>query len=231
MRRTIRERTASRWPVIAAAATAGALAVAGCGQQQLGAAALYGHQRISSTKLAAEVANLKTWYQRYQGRVQIGYPQSDMPRQVLNWMLRFAVTERLAAREHISVTPAQAQVQLSNERIRLQQAGDTLPEASVLNGLPPDLLPELGRWIAIQVQLASRLNNGVPPKTTAAQDAVNLRISQLQCLAVKSLNIKVNPQYGSYDFGQYLVVPAPNTLAKGSHASASPTPRPSPTCR
>src|SRR5262249_42798072 len=57
------KRAAVRWPAAAAVAAAGALTIAGCGQTQLGAAALYSNQRISTAKLTAEVANLNTYYQ------------------------------------------------------------------------------------------------------------------------------------------------------------------------
>ncbi|HEX6932101.1 MAG TPA: hypothetical protein VF162_08170 [Streptosporangiaceae bacterium] len=209
MRRTI----GLRWTAAAAAAAPGVLAVAGCGQTQLGAAALYNNHRISSTTLADEVANLNAGYQVDKGKLSIQYTQADMPRQVLTWMLRFATTEQVATRVGITVSPAEAQKQLNDERARASQAGDTLDQAAVVNGLPPDLLPELGRWIAIQLKLQDRFDHGVPPSTTAEQQALAVKINHVQCLAAKSMNIKVNPQYGAYDYRQFIVVPATNTLA------------------
>jgi hypothetical protein len=75
------------------------------------------------------------------------------------------------------------------------------------------MLPELGRWIAIQIKLQDRFDNGVPPSTTAAQQALAVKINHVQCLAAKSMNIKINPQYGAYDYRQFIVVPAMNALA------------------
>ncbi len=225
MRRISGRRAALRWTAAAAAVTAGALAVAGCGTQ-LGAAALYDNQRISSVRLADEVANLNTAYQADKHKVQISYTPAQMPRQVLSWMLRFVTTDRLAERAGITVTPAEAQFQLNAERARAAQSGDTLEEAAVLNGLPPDLLHNLGRWIAIQLKLQSKLDNGVTPKSAAAQQALVLKINRLQCQAAKSLNIKVNPQYGAYDYQQLAVVPVTSTLAAPpavARASASPS--------
>ena len=209
----MRRMIALRWTAAAAATAAAALAVAGCGQTQLGAAALYGNHRISSSTLADEVANLNAGYQAGKGKLQIQYTQADMPRQVLTWMLRFATTEQVATRVGITVTPAQAQKQLNDEKARASQAGDTLEQAAVVNGLPPDLLPELGRWIAIQLKLQDRYDNGVPPSTAAEQQALALKINHVQCVAAKSMNIKVNPQYGAYDYRQFAVVPATSTLA------------------
>lgn len=225
MRRIASKRTASRSAAVAVAAVAGMLTVAGCAQTQLGAAALYSNQRISSAKLADEVANLNAAYQKYQGKVQISYRQADMPRQVLSWMLRFATADRLAAQRGIVVTPAQAQHELVLEAANVRQSGDTLPEAAVLNGLPPDMLPQLGTWISIQVQLSGQLDHGVAPKTSAESSALTAEVNTLTCVAAKSLGIKVNPQYGVYDYAQFAVVAVPDKLAKppaGGTTSVAP---------
>ena len=232
LRGTVLRGTVLRRAAAAAVVAAGALTLAGCGQTQLGAAALYSNQRISSSKLADEVSNLNTGYQADKSKVQIGYKPAAMPRQVLTWMLRFATTEQVARRTGLAVTPHQAQLQLDAEKARAAQSGDTLSEAAVLNGLPPDLLPELGRWIAIQVKLQARLDNGVPPTTTAQQQALVLKVNHVQCLAAKSMNIRVNPQYGAFDYRQFIVVPAPSTLAAApaSKPSTSPPPQLTPKC-
>jgi hypothetical protein len=221
VRRISGQRAALRWAV-ASAAAAGILVLAGCGQTRLGAAALYGNQRISAANLTAEVKNLTAGYQADKGKVQIQYAQADIPRQALSWMLRFATADEIARRLGITVTPAQAQAQANAEKARAAQSGDTLSEAAVLNGLPPDLLPQLGRWIAIQLKLQDKLDNGVAPTTNAAQQALVLKINHVQCVAAKSMHIKVNPQYGAYDYGQFAVVPAPSTLSTVPVASKSP---------
>jgi hypothetical protein len=229
VRRISGRRAALRWTAAAAAVTAGAMAVAGCGTQ-LGAAALYGNQRISSTKLADEVANLNAAYQADKHKLQVSYTRAQMPRQVLSWMLRFVTADRVAHRLGITVTPARAQAELNAERARAAQSGDSLTEAAVLNALPPDLLPDLGRWIAIQIKMQEKLDHGVTPKSTAAQQALVVKINKLQCHAAKELNLKVNPQYGAYDFRQLAVVPLPSSLAgPGSSAKISASP-PATTC-
>jgi len=227
----IARRGAPGWMTAVVAAAAGALVVTGCGQTQLGAAALYSNHRISSATLASEVANLNAGFQADQRKLQIQYTQADMPRQVLSWMLRFATANQIAERTGLTVTPAEAQQQLNDEKARAQQAGDTLEEAAVLNGLPPDLLPQLGRWIAIQLKLQDKLDNGVAPTTAAAQQALQVKVSHVQCVAAKSLDIKVNPQYGAYDYGQFAVVPVTSKLAAApGQTSASPAPQLTPKC-
>ena len=233
MRRNSRQRGRLGWTAVAAAAAAGAMAVTGCGQTQLGAAALYGNQRISSAQLAAQVSNLNAAYQANKSKLQLQYTTKDMPRQVLSWLLSFATSERAALRTGIKVTPAQAQAQLNAEKVRASQAGETLRDVAVLIGLPHELLPELGRWIVIQNQLRATLDNGVPPQTTAAQQALELKVHHVQCLAAKSLHIQVNPRYGAYDYRGLVVVPLPNKLAAapaGGKTKASPAPQLTPRC-
>ena len=233
MRRIIKQQAASKWTAATAAALVAVLGVTGCGQLQLGAAALYSNNRISSATLTSEVANLNAGYQAAKSKVQIGYTPADMSREVLSWMLRFATIERLAAREHITVTPAQAQAEINLETRTAQQSGDTLAEAAVLNGLPPNLVPELGRWIAIEVQLENKIDHGVAPKTSAANQAIVAAVTHLQCVTAKSMNIKVNPQYGAYDYRQFIVVPVMSMLAAAPGAprtSATLAPQLAPHC-
>jgi hypothetical protein len=233
VRRNSRQRGRLRWTAVAAVAAAGAMMVTGCGQTRLGAAALYDNQRISSAQLAAQVSNLNAGYQAEKSKVQIQYTTADMPRQVLSWLLRFAITERVAMRTGIKVSPAEAQAQLSAEKVRASQAGDTLREAAVLNGLPPDLRSRLGRWIAIQLRLQAKLDHGVPPRTTAEQQALLLKVNHVQCLAAKSLHIQVNPQYGAYDYNHLVVVQVPNKLAAapgGGKRATAPAPQLAPKC-
>jgi parvulin-like peptidyl-prolyl isomerase len=227
VRRIVGKWTASRYAAVAVAGVTVVLAVSGCAQTRLGAAALYGNQRVSSSKLDAEVKNLNTAYELYKGKLQLDYSVSAMPRQVLSWMIRFATANKVAADEGIVVTPAQAQHELAVESANVKQSGDTLPEAAVANGLPPNMLPQLGIWISIEVQLDKKLDHGVAPKTTAGSNALAAKTNHADCLAAKSLNIKVNPQYGAYDYSEFEVVASPLTLAAASPApSAKATTKP-----
>jgi len=235
--RRIGKWTASRYAAVAVAGLVGAAVISGCGQTRLGAAALYGSQRISSSKLASEVANLNAGYEKYRGKVQLTYTKADMPQEVLTWLLRFAAFNQIAASHDIHVTPAEVQSQLSALNSEVSQNGDTLPEAAVGAGLPPNLINELGTWFAIETKLRDQLDNGVTPKSTTGSDKLDARVTHLQCLATKSLNVKVNPQYGVFDYGQLVVVSAPTRLSATSpaatpsaSASASPKIQTTPKC-
>jgi hypothetical protein len=239
-----------RWAAAVAAGAALVLVLSGCGQGgrawlRPGAAALYGNQRVSAAQLSAQVANLNTAYQQaVKVRVQPQYRPAAMPAKVLSWFLRFAAIDQAAAlaSPRITVTPHEAQQALAAEAASVRQSGDTLVEAAVLSGLPPDMLPQLGRWIAIQDKLVARLDNGVSPTSAAGQQALLTALSRRECLAAKSLDILVNPQYGAFDYGtsglssqtQVVLVPSRLAAAPGGpltgRAAGTAKPRLTPPC-
>ena len=212
------------WMKLAAAVLIGGMAVAACGTVQMGAAAIVGSQRVSSGNLSDEVANLNAGYQKYHHQVQLQFPASQMPQQVLGWIVRFQVRNRLAQREGITVTPTDVQQALAAITASIRQGGQTasLPEVAVANGLPPDMITGLGQYQAIETKLLNRLDGGKLPSATAAQQTLENQFNQKQCLAAKSLNILINPQFGTLNYSDFSVVLAPTTLSKPQ--SVAPTP-------
>jgi hypothetical protein len=212
------------WMKLAAGVLAGGVAVAACGTVHMGAAAIVGNQRISSSNLSAEVANLNAGYQRYHRQIQLQYPVSQMPQQVLAWIIRFQVRDRLATREGITVTPTQVGQALAAITASIRQSGNnaTLPEVAVANGLPPDMVNDLGQYQAIETKLLDRLDGGKLPASTAAQQALEDTFNKSQCQAAKSLDIQVNPQFGELNYNDFSVVLTPTTLSKPQ--TSIPTP-------
>ncbi|HEX3925957.1 MAG TPA: SurA N-terminal domain-containing protein [Streptosporangiaceae bacterium] len=209
---------------LAAAVLAAGLAVAACGQVQMGAAAIVGSQRVSSSTLSDEVANLSAGYQAHKRQIQLQYPASQMPQQVLAWIVRFRVRNQLASRDGISVTTTDVRQALGQITASIKQSGEsaTLPEVAVANGLPPDMLNALGRYQAIETKLLNRLDGGKLPTASAAQQTLETKFNASQCRAAKSLNIKVNPQYGSLNYTDFSVVLTPAALSNPQ--SSAPTP-------
>jgi len=82
---------------MAAAALAAGAVLTACGPIKMGAAAVMTSQRISTSTLAAEVSNLNQGYLKYKGKITLQYPVSQMPQQVLGWLVRFRVRDQLAA--------------------------------------------------------------------------------------------------------------------------------------
>ena len=216
----------SRTPMkLAAVMLAAGVTVAACGTVKVGAAAITTSQRISTTTLSAQVANLNAAYQAHKSQVQLQFPASEMPQQVLSWLVRFQIGDELAVQHGITVTQTEAQQALAAISASLQQNGShqTLPEAAVANGLPPDLLDQLGRYQAIETKLLDRLDGGQQPTSTAGQLALQTEFNKTQCQAAKSLNIAINPQFGALDYAQYMVVSVPSAVTR----SAGPSPAPS----
>lgn len=210
---------------LAAAVLVAGVAAAACGPVKFGAAAILGDQRISASSLSAEVSNLRAGYQTYKTQVQLQYPVSQMPQQVLAWLVRFQVRDQLAQREGITVTPADVQRALDAITAQIRQGGNTapLPEVAVANGLPPDMITDLGRYQAIETKLLNRLDGGNLPTATAPLQALEKAFNASQCRAAKSLDIQINPQFGTLDYTTFAVVPATTILSK-PEPFASPSP-------
>ncbi|MGI8448425.1 MAG: hypothetical protein ACR2MP_14840 [Streptosporangiaceae bacterium] len=213
-----------RTPItLTAAALAAALALSACGTVRLGAAAVTNSSRIPTATLTAEVSNLDTAYKADKAKVQLQFSASQMPQTVLSWLLRFQVRQQMAERNHLTITRADVQQALASAAAQAKQSGVTLTDLAVANGVPPDQLTELGRYVAIQNQLLNRIDGGKLPTASAALQTLGTRFNTYQCRAAKSMGIQVNPQFGQLDYSQVSVVPAPNKLA-AAPGTASPSP-------
>ena len=213
---------------VASGVLAAGVALCACGPVRMGSAAIVGSERISAATLTAQAANLSAAYHAdLKKKVQISYPASQIPQQALSWLLRFRVRDQLARQEGISVTPAQQQQALTQLNAQVKQSGfASLSVAAVSSGIPPDLLGDLAMYQAIGGMLTARLDGGKAPTSAAAQNALSLKLEHAQCLASKSLGIKVNPQFGVFDFNQLAVVPAKTTLSAPQPTAPAPSPSP-----
>ena len=222
---------------LAAALIAGGLAVAGCGNSlQLGAAATTSQGRITSASLTNQVANLTTAYaaDKHKG-VTPQRGTTQVPQQVLSWLLLFRIVDKLAQQHGITVTPANVQTQLQGlASTAAQNKIDTDTYISAGGGVPPDLKPQIGRYFAILQKFENRLDGGKAPTAQAGQTALQVRVGHAQCLAAKNLGIHVNPQYGVFDYANFQVVVTPSKLSGAGSpspsASASAQPRLTPPC-
>jgi outer membrane murein-binding lipoprotein Lpp len=228
-------RTATVVKAALAAAAFGGL-VAGCAPVQMGSAATVGNDSISSSQLNSEVANLQSNVGPYQSQVQLTAAQ--IPKDVLGWLIRFKVRENLATSEHLNVTASQRDQALEDiyEQAAEQASQEgvnnvTLTELAVANGLPPNLLNELGRYQAIEIAYAEARNGGKLPTDTTTVNAITKQFNTAECHVYKDDSVKVNPQYGQLNYSQYSVVAAPDTLSRagGTPAKAS-TSGTSPSC-
>jgi hypothetical protein len=202
--------------------------LAACSPVKMGAAAIVGNERITTSSLDTQVSNLQAAAKPYGSQVQL--TPAQMPNAVLSWLIRFAVTDSAAASAGISVTQAQVQegiAAISSQAAQVaQQQGFSSPQAVLLTaGISPQMLPALGRYQAQVTEYAKQVNGGTLPSTTAEDNKVNAALTQAQCSAAKSLNIQVNPQFGRLDYTQLSVVATPDRLSRpaGTPSPASTT--------
>lgn len=210
-------RKSRRVAVLGAVCLGGGVLLAACSPAKVGAAAVVGDQRITVSALDTQVSSLEAAAKPYGAEVQL--TSAQMPAAVLSWLIRFAISDQMAASAGISVTQAQVQQGVadinSQAASAAQQNGFSSPEAVLVSvGIPPQMLPALGRYQAQQIAYAKQVNGGKLPTTTAENDTVTAALAKAQCSAAKSLNIQVNPQFGRLDYSQYTVVPAPDTLSR-----------------
>ena len=211
---------------VIAAATAATCALSACGPVKLGSAAITGGQRLTVTTLSDQVTALEHAYQASNGKIQLQFPKSEAPQAVLGWLLRFRIRDELAARNHVVVTAGESYQALTNLQKQTGRTGPAFDELLVANGIAPDMKPELGRWLAVQSDMFIRLNGGTLPRTQARAQVVGAQFNHRECVAAKSLNIQVNPQYGQLDYATYSVIPAPSTLSAPTTPSPAPSPKP-----
>ena len=211
---------------VIAAAAAAACALSACGPVKMGSAAITGGQRLTSTTLSAQVTDLENAVQAGNGKIQLQFPKSEAPQEVLGWLLRFRIRDELATRNHVVVTAGESQRALAALARQTGRTGPAFVQLAVANGIAPDMLPELGRYEAIQRDMFVRLNGGTLPRTQARVAILNVQFNHRECVAAKSLSIQVNPQYGQLDYRTYSVVPAPSTLSAPATPAPSRTPKP-----
>jgi len=211
------------------AVSIGACAVlAACSPVKMGAAATVGNDRITTSSLDTQVANLQGAAAPYGSQVQL--TTAEMPASVLSWLIRFDIMDQVAASAGISVTQSQVQAGISSINSQASEAaeenGYSSAETVLLSaGIPPQMLTAVGQYQAQELAYAEKVNGGKLPTTTAGDNTVNAALTKAQCVAAKSLNIQVSPQFGRFDYSQYAVVAAADTLSRpeGTPSPASTT--------
>jgi hypothetical protein len=189
--------------------------LAACSPVQMGSAAIVGNQRITVSSLDSQVSNLQAAAKPYGGAIQL--TSAQMPSAVLTWLIKFAIMNQTAAANGISVTKAQAAAALSSLNSQAPQAGfSNGKELLIANGVPPQLFPQAGTWLAQATAYETKANGGKQPSSQAEANTVGNALNKAQCTAAKTLNIQVSPQFGRFDYAPttFGVVPGPDTLSR-----------------
>ncbi len=213
---------------VSAAVVGLGLAVTACGRVEMGAAAVYGNQRITIASLDTEVTNLSQAAKQYPGVVNLTPTQETQ--ETLSWLVRFQINEEIARQAGITISTGQEETGLAllynaakSEAESEGLSNVTLNLIMAANGIPPNQSSELGRYQAIETQFIEKANGGTIPTSSSAQAASTKQFEHAQCVAAKALNILVNPQFGRMDYSTYLVVSAPVTVTRPEGPAAAPS--------
>jgi hypothetical protein len=225
-----------RLVAVSAAVLGVGLVVTACSPVKMGAAAIVGNDRITLATLDTEVTNLSQTAKLYPGTVQLSAAAETQD--TLSWLVRFQINEQLARSEGITISTGQAQTALAQIYAASKSEAEseglsnvTLNLILAANGIPPNLATEVGRYQAIETQFVEQVNGGKIPTATAAQTATTAKLDRAQCVAAKTLNIEINPQFGQLNYSQYQVVSAPSTVSRAEgKATAASTSGLTPAC-
>jgi hypothetical protein len=212
------------------------LVLAGCSPVKMGAAATVGSQRITIASLDTEVTDLSQAVKQYPASISL--TQAQQTKLTLAWLVKFQVAEQLARQQNITVSSAQAQSALAQilaasqaEAAQQGESNVTLTLILASAGIPPNLSAEVGRYQAIELRYLAQVNGGKLPSTTATENATTAKLNKASCVAAKSLNISVNPQFGRLDYSGFTIVAAPATVTRAAGpAKAASTAGLTPAC-
>jgi hypothetical protein len=205
---------------LAAAVAAGTLAGCGGGPLKVGAAAIVGDDRISTSTLDQTV---RDWQKEFrnddtanqmrsdpsnptQQAVGDQLSDSDM-RDALTVLVNMRVGDEVARRDGITVTGTQVdQVIAALDR----QGGAS--SATLASGLPKRYTRDFARFLAVKALLVQKYgSDGNPqnPQTMIARQRADADFVK----TADSMKIKVNPRYGSFDHGKVAIDPVKYTLS------------------
>jgi len=196
--------------------------LAACSPVKMGAAAIVGDQRISSSTLDTQVSNLQKDLGLYDPTVHVTPTVAAvLPKLVLTELISFQIRDQTA--QDLGVTVSQADIDYALNYVVRQPLADGTHYASqnqmiVSQAVPLNLRDDFGRYYAIELDFLKNKNGGTLPTTNSAavQQAVS-QFSTAECRAAKGLNIQVNPMYGQLSFDQqsglFAVVAGSDTLS------------------
>ena len=213
---------------VSAVLVAAGLALAGCAPVKMGAAATLGNQRVTIATLDTESGHLTAAGKNYPGVFTLN--QQQITQETLSWLIRFQINDQLAKQSGITVSTGQGQQALASILAGAQQSAAqsglsnlTLTEILAANGLAPNLANQVGRFQAIENQYLTDANGGTMPTSSSSNlSTLESEFSHAQCLAAKSLNIKVNPQFGRLDYTKYAVTSGIDTVSRPAGPAAAP---------
>jgi hypothetical protein len=187
---------------VAVAALAAGTALAACGPVRTGAAAIVGGRRIPVATLDAAVTRWSRELPRHplaqqivqqaQARAQSSIPfdPSSPQRSALYQLVDMRVWDEAARRQGVGIGSGQIDAFLA------QNGGRPTLDANVLaQGLPTSYGAEYARTLLVRQAMLRRYGSGGPVDQEAVQ-----RLLDYYMQVGRSLDIRINPRYGSFDY-------------------------------
>ncbi|MFF8385155.1 SurA N-terminal domain-containing protein [Streptomyces kanasensis] len=176
----------------AALVVAAPLLTACGGDAHPGAAAVVGGDRIETSALQAQVREVRTAQEASPQADQLIRATGDLSREKLNGMIFDRVVEQVAA--DAGITVSRKEVQETRRAAARQYGGDAQLAAMLLQqqGIAPDEIDAVVRRNVLMNKIADRHGASNTPEGQK-------KLTDLFTAASKSLDIDVNPRYGTWD--------------------------------
>lgn len=193
---------------------AAAVALTACGgPAKMGAAAMLDDRRITVAKLDQTVLEWKKQFAKdpaakqvqdraKQQGAQLPIDPDSPPRSALAQLVDLQIWNEIAREQHVTVDPTQI------DRVIAASGGQqTVDDQTLAGGLPVSHARDLVRAFVIQRLLLQHYGAVPNQQGQVEQQALQLaqqRLGTVYAQAVRTLNIKINPRYGSFDLNSGL---------------------------
>lgn len=204
----------------AAAAVLAVGAPAGCGDsQKAGTAALVGGDRITTATLDRTVRDWRRQFRADPGAndlrsnsanpgAQLGGDSDSDLRGALTLLINFRVARKMAAESGVTVTGGE--VDDAVENLNHKGGAESITLAS---GLPRAHTRDLARLVATQLAVMRRFGAAPGNLPSPATQQAGQRWNELFRTTADGMDVEVNPRYGGYDPGEFMVGPVKYRLS------------------
>jgi hypothetical protein len=158
------------------------MALAGCGTQLAGSAAVAGDSRLTDAQVSEQIDELESLYAANPETQALS--DTQLTQAAISWWLNGQVLEEFREANDLTVTEAQVDEVLG--------AAEQRDEISMGAGVAPSQLESAARaLVTYQVAFEALAASGASQEEVAAQLAAELE------LVAKDLDVSVNPRFGS----------------------------------
>lgn len=177
-----------------------------CTPAKMGAAALVGDQRISTSQLNTAVHD---WEQEYTRNPvpasQLGLDTSSVPRSVLSNLVQFKLMDAAAQRQGVRINDGALDTALGSPvaaRLRMQAFALGVPQQNFRD------------YMRAYLEAQGIMARILPKAQRANPDLAQAALGKTLAATGRSVRITVNPRYGSFSYNKGLITPAAHRLSR-----------------